>query len=172
LDSSLYNCLVINNSSADYGGGVRFGVVSAGGGIYNCTVVSNTATVSGGGVSTGKIEAVANVASIYNSIIYFNTAGSGSNWNGMNGATNSCTAPMASGVGNITGDPMFVNIGAGNYRLAANSPCLDTGINYAWMLDALDVRSKDMDGRMRVRYGKVDMGAYELIHGGIFYGIR
>jgi len=41
--------------------------------------------------------------------------------------------------------------GAGNYRLAANSPCIDTGTNYSWMLDAVDVRSKDMDGRMRVQ---------------------
>jgi hypothetical protein len=32
--------------------------------------------------------------------------------------------------------------------------------------------SVDLDGRVRIRYGRVDMGAYERIAGGIVYGVR
>jgi len=154
LDSTLYNCVIINNSTdITDGGGIK------GGSIYNCTVVSNRATTSGGGVST---------AGVYNSIVYFNTALSGPNWADIYGATNCCTTPAASGVKNITDDPMFVNtnMAAVNYRLNPNSPCINTGTNFAWMLDPADARSKDLDGRMRVRYGTVDMGAYEKFYSG------
>ena len=153
LDSTLYNCVIVSNSAA-YGGGIN------GGAIYNCTLISNTATTSGGGVTN---------AGVYNSIVYFNTAPNGSNWISLTWATNSCIAPDPGGAGNITGDPMFVNKGAGNYRLAANSPCINTGTNYSWMLDPVDTRSKDMDGLARVRYGTVDMGAYERIFDATIY---
>jgi len=47
-----------------------------------------------------------------------------------------------------------------NYRLTANSPCMDTGHNESWMSDAVD-----LDGNDRILFGKssliVDMGAYE-----------
>jgi len=154
LDSTLYNCVIVSNFSASVGGGI------AGGAIYNCTVISNAATTSGGGVTN---------AGVYNSIVYFNTAASGSNWVNLTWATNSCIAPNPGGVGNITGDPMFVNKGAGNYRLAVNSPCINTGTNYAWMLDPVDTRSKDMDRLARIRYGTVDMGAYERVFDATIY---
>ena len=154
LDSTLYNCVIVSNFSASAGGGIM------GGAIYNCTVISNAATTSGGGVTN---------AGVYNSIVYFNTAPSGSNWVNLTWATNSCIAPNPGGVGNITGDPMFVNKGAGNYRLAVNSPCINTGTNYAWMLDPVDTRSKDMDRLARIRYGTVDMGAYERVFDATIY---
>ena len=72
-------------------------------------------------------------------------------------------------VGNIANDPRFVSNGsgygtnhvAGNYRLASGSPCVNTGTNQAWMTNSVD-----LDGRARIRYGRVDMGAYELIYHG------
>ena len=171
LDSTLYNCLVVSNRTDSIGGGVRFGQVSSGGGIYNCTVVSNTATTSGGGMSYGVLF---QNAGVYNSIICFNTAPADANWGAGMVASNSCTSPEISGVGNITDDPMLVdrNTATANYRLHPNSTCINTGTNLDWTLDPADARSKDLDGRMRVRYGTVDMGAYEKLYSGTMIKLR
>ena len=112
---------------------------------------------NGGGVYAGTSV---------NSIVYFNMAASGSNWDAATAFTNSCTAPDPGGVGNTTSDPLFVDRGAGNYRLSAHSPCVNTGINENWMTNSANVHSKDLDGRARIRYGTVDMGAYECIYEG------
>jgi hypothetical protein len=61
-----------------------------------------------------------------------------------------------SGSGNISSDPLFVNAAAGNYRLQASSPCINTGTNESWMTGATD-----LDGTPRIVGGTVDMGAYE-----------
>ncbi len=155
---SLYNCMLSGNSGG-YGGGARY--MS----LYNCTVAGNSAATAGGGVSD---------CTMYNSVVYLNTAPSGSNWYGAVSFTNSCTASNVPGwaAGNIAADPVFINSGAGNYRLAARSSCVNAGTNYSWMTDSNDVRSKDLDGRQRLRYGVVDMGAYEHIRAGTIYGVR
>jgi len=67
------------------------------------------------------------------------------------------------GQGNITNDPMFKYPGDA-YRLFPGSPCVNTGTNQDWMTNAVD-----LDGRMRIRYGTVDMGAYETIYEGTIY---
>ncbi len=162
--STLYNCLVAGNK-ADGGGGVYQGSM------YNCTVIGNRAAQDfGGGVHS---------VNTYNSIVYFNiSSGGNSNWYTAT-LTYSCTAPAASGAGNITGNPMLVDKGsgygtnhvAGNYRLTSRSPCINAGTNFAWMTDG-SVTSRDLDGRQRLRYGTVDMGAYEYIRAGTVYGIR
>ncbi len=54
------------------------------------------------------------------------------------------------GTGNIDFDPLF--IGAGNYRLQRDSPCIDAGT-------AVGAPPYDLDGRLRD--GWPDMGAYE-----------
>ncbi|MBU4211926.1 MAG: hypothetical protein KKD33_05010, partial [Verrucomicrobia bacterium] len=79
------------------------------------------------------------------------------------------------GTGNITGDPMFVDKGlgygttnvVGNYRLSPNSPCINAGMNQNWMTNGVD-----LDGMMRIRYGTVDMGAYERINKGAIFSVR
>ena len=58
-------------------------------------------------------------------------------------------------------------VDAGNYRLSANSPCVNTGTNQFWMTD-----SCDLDGRTRICYGTVDMGAYERIYDGTIYTLH
>ncbi len=57
---------------------------------------------------------------------------------------------------------------AGNYRLNANSPCVNTGSNQDWMTNAVD-----LDGNRRIdRFsGRVDMGAYELFPKGTIFSI-
>ena len=80
---------------------------------------------------------------------YANNAASPSNY------SFTCTTPLPSGTNNITGDPAFVDRSAADLRLAANSPCIDAGINQDWMFGATDLRNP------RVLNARVDMGAYE-----------
>jgi len=154
---TLYNCLIMGNSSGVNGGGFYIGTA------YNCTIIGNSASQGGG---------VYHNATLYNCIVYNNTAGtSGSNY--YNSAslsfTNCCTAPEQSGwaSGNITNDPGLVSLAGGNYRLSANSPCINAGVNQSWMTNAVD-----LDGRTRIRYGTVDMGAYERINNGTVYVVH
>ena len=165
---TLYNCLLIGNS-AGYGGGA-YGCV-----LYNCTVVGNYAAFSGSGLGGGGV----NNCTLSNCVVYFNSsADAQSNWTGSAFAY-SCTSSNAPGVGNITGDPMFVDKGlgfgtnhvAGNYRLSARSQCVNAGTNLFWMTNG-SVTSKDLDNRQRVRYGTADMGAFENIRAGTIYGIH
>ncbi len=55
----------------------------------------------------------------------------------------------------ITEDPKFKDPANSDYRLRTISPCYNAGDK-----DVVSVL-KDLDGMMRVKYGKVDMGAYE-----------
>ncbi len=71
------------------------------------------------------------------------------------------------GTGNITNDPFFIDKDSGNWRLTPNSPCVNQGFNQDWMTN-----SYDLDNRIRIRYGTVDMGAYELIYEGSIYMFR
>lgn len=130
--------------------------------------VGNSAA-RGGGVWGGRL---------WNCIVYFNYASdSGStNWHDVISFTSSCTTTGQVGWasdGNITNDPMFIdkgsgsgmNFNSGNYRLAQDSPCINRGTNNLnWMTNAID-----LDGNARIRYGTVDIGAYEIIYEGTIY---
>jgi len=163
--SLLYNCLVTGNKAALGGGG------AANTHLFNCTVTGNSGS-PGGGVYNYSLN---------NSIVYFNEGGANSNWYTATAAisfTNTCTSPASAGwaAGNITGDPMLIDKGsnygtnhvAGNYRLLASSPCINAGTNASWTT----TYPLDFDNQQRIRYGTVDMGAYENIRNGTIYGFR
>jgi PKD repeat protein len=138
---SLVNCLVIGNLS-DSGGGVALADAR------NCTITQNVASNLGGGVSG---------ADLLNCIIYSNTAPWDPNYHGSS-LSYCCTTPLpTNGPGNIAGEPGFGSSTDTNYDLASTSPCVDAGMNEAWMLDA-----KDIDDRPRIMNGRVDMGAHEF----------
>jgi hypothetical protein len=64
--------------------------------------------------------------------------------------------------GNIIDDPQFLDpadegMGESVYQLEASSPGVNAGSNQAWMAQALDLA-----GRTRLKFGRVDMGAYEV----------
>jgi len=157
------NCLIMSNGVY----GVYFNQRLGSQKLENCTVVSNDVGVFFDSMTQSVFMAV-------NSIIYYNTT---ANWKhgGTNiSYTNCCTYPIPTnlpgisiGTGNITNEPMFAERSSRNYRLGANSPCINTGTNQSWMTGAVD-----LDGRMRIRYGTVDMGAYERIISGTIYGFR
>jgi hypothetical protein len=62
----------------------------------------------------------------------------------------------ASGTGNFTNNPQFVNLSGGDFRLASSSPCINAGRN------ASVSSSSDLDGNSRIAGGTVDLGAYEF----------
>lgn len=137
--SNLNNCLLVGNSAYN-GGGANSGT------LVNCTIVGNTASYRGGGVYNGTVR---------NSIVWDNTSpNSYSNYYSAS-FTYSCTAPSASGTGNISTYPYFTDPTGGDYRLRQYSPCLDVGNNsYA-------VGEFDLLGTNRVIDATVDLGAYE-----------
>jgi hypothetical protein len=59
------------------------------------------------------------------------------------------------GEGNLDTAPRFA--GAGDYSLAADSPCVDAGLNQLWMLE-----ERDLSGNARIVNDTVDMGAFEF----------
>lgn len=155
-----------SNHSARYGGGAYYGWLDQcqlnsnaatlyGGGAYrsflsNCTVAGNSAA-SGGGVYLGTQDTC---------IVYFNSAVLGPNAYGGTGRY-TCATPLQGGVGNIDGDPRFADAASGNFRLQADSPCIDAGnpaipggtdLNgVPWPLDG------NADGE-----AAADMGAFEF----------
>ena len=55
-------------------------------------------------------------------------------------------------------DPLFVDPQYFNYRLQANSPCINTGIED---VTGLFIPATDLDGETRIVGGRIDMGCYE-----------
>ena len=154
--SSLNNCLIVSNNSSSFGGGVSgFSTIGGTISLSNCTIVGNFADEDGGGVWLTN-------GTLVNCIVYYNTAPYGSNWAGscLDLEGYCCTTPaFYCGVGNITNEPMFVDLAGGNLRLQSNSPCINAGNNlYA-------AGRTDFDGNPRIRAGTVDIGAYEFQYG-------
>jgi hypothetical protein len=132
---ALYNCVINGNGAAGPGGGVWWTTT-----LFNCTIYGNSGNPGGGGVS----------CTFNNCIIYGNSGGDSSG-----DSCNFCCAPDASGIGNITNAPLFVNPGGGNFHLQTYSPCINAGTNVYAMT------TMDLDGNLRIVGGTVDMGAFE-----------
>ena len=142
---SLRNCLIHDNRAGVHGGGVFEGRVE------NCTITQNSAS-QGGGTRGSEV---------LNSIVYFNTGTIFSTHDvvlSTNGSCDfTCTSRDPGGSNNITAVPQFVGTASGDYRVRATSPCIDTGVNQAWMRGALA-----WDGEPRIRNGTADQGAHEF----------
>gem|GEM_PF-3529654 len=78
--------------------------------------------------------------------------------------TNGALSPSANINNVIYVAPLLVDLSVGNCRLSSCSPCINAGYNENWMTNSID-----LDGRARIRYGRVDMGAYETIYEGTIY---
>jgi len=171
-----WNCLIKSNTAAVAGGGVEH---VGGGTLRNCIVSVNLATNSGGGVycyQGGKVEScvisrntATNAGGLYaesggtimNTIIYSNSAVSGTNYaNSGPGITYSysCTQPLVAGAGNISSDPVFLGAMSGDFHFNVGSPCVDRGTSQSWMAGAVD-----LDGSTRLAGFAVDMGVYESV---------
>jgi len=181
--ATVRNSLIYNNRASG-GGGV--GIVEyTRGNIQNCTIVSNIAySYPGGGGIWINAEST-KTSIIENTICYLNTdsaVATRSNvafytsapYTGSFHIVNSCIAPTNSfptnGIegyyyaNNIESNPQFVNKDADDWRLSVKSACVNKGTNQEWMTNSVD-----LDNRIRIRYGTVDVGCYETIYEGTIY---
>lgn len=122
--------------------------------ITNCTLfgtwsVASAANVYVEGSSLALINSILRGGSSPTSDIY-NAGGSVS-------VSHSNTQAWWPGAGNISIDPQFVSAGSGNYRLQANSLCIDSADAAVPGLPSLDVA-----GGQRIIGATLDMGAYEF----------
>lgn len=159
-DGTIRNNTVSGNSAVGEGGGFE----SCQGTIESNTIVGNSAGGLGGGLGWCH-------KTIKNCIIRGNAAPQGTQLYGSATPTYCCIQDWTEGgEGSIADDPQFVDADGpddipgtyedNNYRLQADSPCIDAGVNEEWMRNAID-----LDGNPRIFYGRssqtVDMGAYE-----------
>ena len=134
------NCLFTGNSATN--AGATFSNV-----LNNCTIVGNSSLLGVGG---------AHSATLNNCIVYFNTGPFPGNY-AQSTLNFCCTTPQpATGDGNISADPLFVDLPAGNLRLQTNSLCIDTGNN------AFASGAFDLDDNTRIHGTVVDIGAFEF----------
>lgn len=168
------NNLIMFNTSAGTAGGIGNlrGTVL----VDSCTIISNTAASAdgGSGIYFGTHSSIARMTSVWNCIIYDNYREDLYSASGYckTAVVYSCVLPKAvtdgfviDGV--VTNPPLFLEATSENYRLNANSPCINAGANREWMSGAAD-----RDGLPRILYGTVDMGAYERINAGTIFIIH
>ena len=154
--------------------------VNTGDGIHVAygTVEIASATVGGNG-GYGLYRADGTVSAV-NSIF----GGNGTNTQGTVTLAYSCVGPesvFTDGGHNIVGDPLFAAPESGDFRLqtaygqktpgggsmkhSATSPCIDAGLNLAWMDGAMDLQGlprimRGIPGTLKS--GIADMGAFEI----------
>lgn len=169
--------LIMRNNYADGHGGAVYLKWSATE-FYNVLFVSNIARNGGGAVSTfdyslkfnhctfignhsdyegGALACYNNYPTITNSIAWGNSAKSGDSQFTNSYCTYSCVQGGQSGVGNISSEPLMIDMANGDYRLNANSPCIDKGLaanTPAWL-------TTDLSGAARNVGASVDMGVFE-----------
>ena len=153
------NCLVTGNSTLNYHGG---GILMDGGELVNCTISANRIR-EGGSANGGGINRRYG-GSIRNCIVYGNMNSSGMPNNIIGGAayaTYTCSPDLSASNGNMASAPLFLDTANGDYRLAANSPCIDAGST---------VEDADFDLAMNARVFDgnndgnpvIDLGCYEF----------
>ena len=165
-DPKLVNCVFSNNNAVNAGGGVRVNGGSENTSSFiNCSF-SNNDSSSGNG---GGIQLSGNDSNplISNCIFWDNTAfeqGSDVNQVNAGGGTISHSILQSGGANNITTfmdtlnqDPLFVNATDHNLRLKSDSPAINMGVN-TFVPTGI---TTDIDGNNRIRYGTIDIGAYE-----------
>ena len=177
IPCKLYNCLIAGNSSY-YRGGLHFRNSAATGEVYNCTIVGNTASQSedtqkrGAGVSCENSTSVLANCVIYSNVYSLDRSQDNYSTNNMGFCfTNCCTYPMPTyGANNITDPPRLV-APPWDFRLAPDSPCINSGTNLPWTAQN---GVFDLDGRRRIDgfFGLVDMGAYEFLPSGSMIKFR
>ena len=180
--ASFYNCSIIGNNAANYGGGMYNNGTSPlvvnsvfagntalyGGGLYNesaatklinCSFSGNLAFAEGGAISTyGAV-----VPQITNSILWGNSSGIRNAGGSTPAVTYSIVQGGYAGTGNLNVDPLFIlqpvpALGnTGDLRVQGCSPAVNAGSNAALSGGV----TTDLASLPRVANIAIDMGAYE-----------
>lgn len=158
------NCLFVGNNADHIGGGLGVRCIFEPT-VTNCTFVGNHASRGGGFGDVGCGIPIY----INNCIFWMNSDDDGMLESSQIGyslnpdnlfISHTCiqNLSMMMGIGNISDNPLFVDptVPNGDYRLSANSPCLDVGDN------VVIEETTDLNGNPRIDSGIVDMGAYEF----------
>lgn len=148
------NCLFAGNH-AYRGGGIGSNYWNSSSTLTNCTFANNSAALSG-----NAVEIPLGNMTLTNCILWGGDPTS-SMIDGPVTVTYSNIERGYAGTGNISADPKFVNAAAGNYRLQATSPCVNTG-----SAAASDLPASDIEGLPRTIESAPDMGAYEFWRAG------
>ncbi|KQC08326.1 MAG: hypothetical protein APR54_04765 [Candidatus Cloacimonas sp. SDB] len=179
-DLLVINCLISDNSAGEDGGGGKI-AGSSSAEFINSTISGNSATDDGGGIFIGYNYGV----DIINSIIWGNNAGYGDDIydegyqreieskeredynieNSIIGEFDYYRRPQDSRYeytfNFVNLDPHFVDPDSGDYRLADNSPAINTGTPDT---TGLGLPEFDLDGNPRIYEGnleRIDIGCYE-----------
>ncbi len=185
----LTDCEIVGNSSPSAGGGIYASAVGTYYYLTNCLIANNTGSYAGG-LNIGKMSGVLDSCTIAGNAtrgIYFGSGGetllrnciiasNGTDITYVAGQTVSvyyCCTTVTTGAfvaeGCISGPPGFANYSAGEYRLAADSACINVGTNEPWMDGARDLGRLQ---RVDPFSGKVDIGAYEFLPPGALLKLK
>jgi len=147
-DLVMENCLVAGNAATNYHGGIHLYKGSPS--LRNCTVAGNSAPAGGG------LSCQGSTASVVNCIMWGNAASQiHEDSGGTATVTYSTVQGGRPGTGNLDGDPLFLDPAGGDYRVSADSPCVNAGNT------GEAATPTDLDGLLRIHADAVDMGAYE-----------
>ncbi len=159
----IVNSIFLKNSAV-LGGGLLVDLYSTPK-MTNCTLADNSAEIGGGIINNNYSH-----SRITNCILWDNKAPNGNNIfnyismpiinrcniTGCGGSADWDPNMGTDGGGNIDSDPCFVDMDHNNLHLKPYSPCINIGYSSAV------TEENDHEGYPRLRYGYVDMGAYEV----------
>ncbi len=158
------NCLITRNISSGSGGGLFLNATATvTPRLESCTIVSNRAQTKPGGLFCQNSNIVVNCI-IYSNLVEDLTAG-------VSVFTNCCTPTAASllGANNIPDYPAFADPSNNDWRLTADSPCVNAGTNEPWVESAVDLPGHTRADRFS---RQVDIGAYEYVPAGSMFELR
>lgn len=166
----LVNDIIAKNESWDCCAGMQIYRSSAW--VMNTTVVSNSTTTGGGGNGffIDFNDESDWFVTMTNSILWDNVPGDFGTYR-LGTSTYTITYSdigdgFVPGPGNISGDPLFVDMANGDYHLQPDSPCVDTGTNagapdHDWESDPRPMDG-DLDGTPVVDIGADEFKQYQI----------